>query len=90
MVILVVVPSILIGYPVLAALGYLEYANKSVIYGSLFHLSGLILLILVNSVSIFKVAFLVFLTEFFVLGYRLNQINRLKNTIFSLHKEVNL
>ncbi len=90
MVILVVVPSILIGYPVLAALGYPEYANKSVIYGSLFHLSGLILLILVNSVSIFKVAFLVFLTEFFVLGYRLNQINRLKNTIFSLHKEVNL
>ncbi len=69
--ILIVVPSILLGYPFLGALGFSKYANLSVIYGSLFHLIGLGLLITIGNVTIYSVSFLVVLTELIVLSTRI-------------------
>jgi len=68
---LCVVPSILLGYPFLAALGYSRYANYSVIFGSLFHIMGLIFLVVFDLINIYNIALMVLLTESFVLFYRL-------------------
>ena len=76
----VVVPSILIGYPFLAALGFTGYANYSVVFGSIFHVIGLFLLILLGLVNVYSVALMVFFTESFVLGYRIYGI--LKNGLW--------
>ncbi len=73
---IVVVPSILLGYPFLAALGYAKYANMSVIYGSIFHLLGLGMLILLKQVSIYNVALLVIATEVLVFSIRLYWVKR--------------
>ena len=67
---LVVVPSILLGYPFLGALGFSKYANLSVIYGSIFHLLGLGVLIASNNITIYAVAFMVVITESLVLSMR--------------------
>lgn len=62
-VMIVVVPSIMLGYPFLAAMGYPVYANKSVIYGSLIHFVGLFILILIGNIQPVTVALMVFITE---------------------------
>lgn len=71
---LVAVPSILIGYPFLGALGYAKYANKSVIYGSVFHIAGLCILIAFEYINIYSVAFMVIFTEILVLNIRIHGI----------------
>ncbi len=68
---LVVVPSILLGYPFLAALGFTNYANLSVILGSILHLLGLGILSVLGAINIYNVAFMVIITETFVLTFRL-------------------
>ena len=73
---IVVVPSILLGYPYLGALGFAKYANSSVIYGSIFHLVGLGVLILLHKVNIYNVAFLVIATEVLVFSIRVYWIKR--------------
>jgi PST family polysaccharide transporter len=67
----VVVPSMLIGYPLLGALGYAKYANSSVFYGSMLHILGIVVLILTGNVSIYSLAFMVLITETFVFISRL-------------------
>ncbi|OOF86128.1 oligosaccharide flippase family protein [Rodentibacter ratti] len=71
---LIVVPSILLGYPFLGALGYSKEANLSVIYGSILHIFGLGLLILFNQISLYSVAYMVLITELFVFMYRIIKI----------------
>lgn len=73
---IIVVPSILLGYPYLGALGFAKYANTSVIYGSIFHLLGLGLLVLLNQITIYNVAFLVVFTEILVFSQRVYWIKR--------------
>jgi PST family polysaccharide transporter len=68
---LIVVPSILLGYPFLGALGKARHANLSVVYGSVFHLIFLSLLVLTNHVEGFTVAVAVLFTESIVFSYRL-------------------
>jgi len=68
---MVVVPSILLGYPFLAAMGYSNYANFSVIVGSIFHLSGLGILAIFHLINGYTVALMVLVTESFVLSIRL-------------------
>ncbi len=65
-----VVPSILLGYPYLAALGYPKYANLSVIFSSIFHLSLLILLIILRMINVYTVVLATLLTELSVLIIR--------------------
>ena len=66
----VVVPSILIGYPFLAALGFKNEANYSTIIGSLFHVSLLGVLYCFRLIDIYNVVYLLIATEFIVLSYR--------------------
>jgi len=73
---LVVVPSVLIGYPFLAALGFSKYANLSVVYGSIFHIVGLSLLAFLDKITIYSVSFMVVNTEILVLMYRVYGIKR--------------
>jgi len=68
---LIVVPSILLGYPFLGALGKARHANLSVVYGSVIHFILLSLLILTNHVEGFNVAVAVLFTESIVFSYRL-------------------
>ncbi|QIM64079.1 oligosaccharide flippase family protein [Frederiksenia canicola] len=65
-----VVPSILLGYPFLGAIGYAKYANLSVIYGSVLHIIGLLMLYFADYITLYSVAYMVLLTEIFVLVYR--------------------
>ena len=69
-VLVIVIPSILIGYPFLAALGYKGYANYSVIIGSLVHFSILSILILLNHITIPSIIWSIMLTEIVVLSIR--------------------
>jgi PST family polysaccharide transporter len=58
---IIVVPSVLLGYPFLAALGYQKYANGSVVIGSIFHLA--MLLLISQFMNIYLVAGLVVVTQ---------------------------
>lgn len=75
---LIVVPSILLGYPFLGALGYSKEANLSVIYASILHILGLVLLILFHQITLYSVAYMVLVTEFFVFFYRIMKIRGYK------------
>lgn len=77
---LVVLPSQLLGYPFLAALGYARYANGSVIIGSIFHLMALIFISL-SFIRSFTVALLVVITESIVFIIRLYAVK--KNKLWS-------
>ncbi|MDI9624384.1 MAG: oligosaccharide flippase family protein [Methanothermobacter sp.] len=73
---IIVIPSILIGYPYLAVLGQQKYANGSVILGSLVHLA---MLIMVSPfINIYIVATLVAITESIVLALRVYGIKKHK------------
>lgn len=76
--ILIVVPSILLGYPLLGALGYVKDANYSVVLASLFYIIGIMLLILFNSINIYSIAIMVFIPELVVFLYRLSKVIKYK------------
>ncbi len=71
---MVVIPSILLGYPFLAVLGQQRYANGSVVVGSLIHLA--MLLAVAPFMSIYIVALLVIITETIVLSIRVYGIKK--------------
>ena len=80
----IVVPSVLIGYPFLAALGYKNEANYSTIIGSLFHVISLTVLFFCNSIDIYNIVYLLIITELIVLLYRLYVVYN--NKLFSNEK----
>lgn len=65
-----VVPSILLGYPFLGAIGLTKETNLSIIVGAFVHVLGLGCLVLFGKLSIYPVAFMVILTEFTILSVR--------------------
>jgi PST family polysaccharide transporter len=67
---IVVVPSILLGYPLLAAMGFPIYANISVVAGSFLHLVGLVILFYLNLINVYSISTMVLVTETFVLMIR--------------------
>lgn len=71
---IIVVPSILLGYPFLGALGFSKYANLSVIYASIIHIVGLSLLVISSHISMYSVAYMVLATEIFVFIYRVMKV----------------
>jgi len=73
---LVVVPSILLGYPFLGALGYKNAANYSVIAGSVFHIIILSVCAVVDLMNLYLVAALVIATEVVVFSIRLYFIKK--------------
>lgn len=68
---LVVVPSILLGYPLLAALGYANHANNSVFLASAFHVVGLSVLYGIDQINVYTVSALVVITELICALYRI-------------------
>lgn len=82
---LIVVPSILIGYPFLGALGFSTYANMSVIYASIIHLFGLFFLVLTNNITIYNVALMVIVTQIVDFIYRFYGLY--KNKLWNIKKE---
>ena len=63
-------------------MGYPNYANFSVILGSIFHLSGLGILAIFNLVSVYNVALMVLITEGIVLSIRLYGV--IKNRLWRI------
>ncbi|MDR3142067.1 MAG: oligosaccharide flippase family protein [Tannerellaceae bacterium] len=68
------IPSILLGYPFLAAIGYFSYTNWTVFIVSLFHLLGLTLLFFSGYLTINTVAALVILAELLLFTFRARAI----------------
>ena len=78
LVVFVSFPSILIGYPLLGALGHTKVCNISVMSGSVIHITGLFLLYLTGNMNIYTISFMVFITESMVLSIRLFFVHKYK------------
>ncbi|MDR1403304.1 MAG: oligosaccharide flippase family protein [Tannerellaceae bacterium] len=68
------IPSILLGYPFLAAIGYSSYTNWTVIIVSLVHLLGLTVLFFSGYLTINTVAVLVVLAELLLVTFRVRAV----------------
>ena len=75
---LVTFPSILLGYPLLGALGHTKAANGSVIIGSIAHIIGLLTLFTLNKMNVYSIACMVLITENVVLGIRAYSVLKYK------------
>lgn len=73
---LICLPSTFLGYPFLAAWGHPNCCNLSLVFSSLFHLCGLGVLYVTNSISIYSIAYMVFACETFLLLFRIAGINK--------------
>jgi len=79
------VPSVLIGYPFLGALGYTKFTNHSVMIPSLFHICVLGVLMICNSISIYSIAIAYVTTSTLELLIRIYGVKKYK--IWHLDKE---
>lgn len=79
-IILFTLPSYLLGFPVLGAMGKMDLANLSVIYPSIFHIIGLIILLMLKKLTVNTVIILTIITEILVLALRIYYVmkNRYK------------
>lgn len=69
-IVLLALPTYLIGFPVLGAMDRLKEANYSVIVAAIFHLVGIIILFFTNNFGFIEIALLTCVTEFVVFSYR--------------------
>lgn len=67
----ITIPSMLLGYPFLAAMGHPRYTNITVLGSAIFHVTGLFVLFILGKVSVEMVAFMVLLTELLLFIARL-------------------
>lgn len=74
----VTIPSMLLGYPFLAAMGHPLYTNWTVVFTSVLHMSGLVLLYLFGILNINTVAMLVIFTESTLLIFRVWGVKRFR------------
>lgn len=70
------IPSILLGYPFLAAMGHPKYTNFTVVLASMFHLLGLSFLVMFGGVNIVSVAVMVLITETFLFVIRVYGVKK--------------
>jgi PST family polysaccharide transporter len=70
------VPSMLLGYPFLAAMGHAHYTNWTVVAVSLFHIAGLSILFASGFLSIYSVAVLVVLSEILLFSFRFRGVKK--------------
>ena len=78
---LVSVPHMLIGYPLLGAMGYTKEVNASVIISSIIHIIGLAILYIIGKMNIYSIAYMAMITETFVFllrGYWVIKYNLFK------------
>ena len=72
------VTSNLLGFPLLGGMGYTKDANYSIVFGSLWHILGIGLLLLFKIANIYTISVLVVTTEFVILAYRVIKIAKYK------------
>lgn len=72
------IPSLLLGYPFLAAMGHASYTNWTLVIVSVFHISGLILLFASGILTIYSVAMMVVLAELLLFALRIRGVHRFK------------
>ena len=82
---LIVFPSMLVGYPLIGAMGHTKEANGSVIIGSIVHIVGLLILFLTHHMNIYSIALMVLITESVVFGIRIYAIWKYK--LLDINKE---
>lgn len=70
------IPSMLLGYPFLAAMGHPLYTNWTVVFTSVIHISGLLLLYMSGMLNINTVAMLVVFTESMLMIFRMLGVRR--------------
>lgn len=70
------IPSILIGYPLLAAMGHPKYTNWTVIFTSCFHIGALVLFYFTNHISIVYVSVLAVCTQILLLVLRVTGVKK--------------
>lgn len=78
--ILIMLPTYLLGFPMLGAMGHSSKANTSVIVGSLFHVIGLLLLFLFSKIIIIKLIVLTIFTELLILFIRIYYVIKFKSS----------
>ena len=74
----VTIPSMLLGYPFLAAMGHPYYTNWTIVCTSLLHITGLMILFFCNSLQTISVAIMVVLSEGLLIFFRLYGIHKFK------------
>jgi PST family polysaccharide transporter len=72
------IPSILLGYPFLAAMGHAHYTNWTLVVVAFFHMAGLSILFFSGILSIYSIAFLVVLSEYLLFAFRLRGVKKYK------------
>lgn len=70
------VPSVLVGYPFLAALGHTVFTNNSVIVAAAYHIIGLSLIAFFYEITIYSVSFLFVTTAVIECGIRIFGIKK--------------
>lgn len=78
----VTIPSMLLGYPFLAAMGHPLYTNWTVMFTSCIHLLALLILYLTGTMSIYSVAAMVVFSECLLFSLRIHGIRK-----YSLFKD---
>lgn len=69
--IIITLPSSIIGYPLLGALGFAKQVNFGIIFASIIHILGLYILFLIDKITIYNVASMVVITESIILFSRI-------------------
>ncbi|MDR1500672.1 MAG: oligosaccharide flippase family protein [Tannerellaceae bacterium] len=72
------VPSVLMGYPFLAAMGHAKYTNVTLMVVSALHIAALSLFVLMGSLTIYHVAALVVVSETLLIAFRSGGVRKYK------------
>lgn len=75
-VVVVILPSYILGFPMLSAMGLAKHANYSVIFGSVLHIVFLVILYFSGHMNMITLAAMVSITETSILLYRIIVIYR--------------
>jgi PST family polysaccharide transporter len=75
---LATIPSMLIGYPFIAAMGHAAYTNWTIVIVSVVHVAGLMTLFFSGYLSIYTVPIMVIVAEFLLLAFRVRGIKKYK------------
>ena len=73
-----VLPSMLIGYPLLGGYGASKYANFSVVYAAILNIIFIILLVLNDKLDMYSIAYTTMGVELFIFIYRTYWVKRKK------------
>ncbi|HMR81884.1 MAG TPA: oligosaccharide flippase family protein [Niabella sp.] len=74
----ITVPSILLGYPFLAAMGHSNFTNGTVVVASCTHILGLLFLYFTNSITIYTIAWMVVISQTLLFIFRVYGVKKYK------------